>query len=365
MPNPPQTNPITLHPSLGRLDPQVVASGPAIPPQSRILLFSPAEWEEFINEWATSLGEYEQVGRTGGAGDKGCDVVGVPTLQSDIWDNFQCKHYDHPLAPGDIWIELGKVCFFTFSGAYTIPRRYRFVAPRDVGTSLASLLRKPADLKAGLLEVWATKCQNRITSTQPTPLTPALRAHIESMDFAIFSYQPVLQVIEAHKLTPYYVPRFGLGLPQRPATAAPSQVPGHHETRYVQQLLNAYGDNAGSTFTDHATLPQAYGKHFNRSRESFYAAESLRNFSRDTLPEGTFELLQDQVYDGVVDVCESSHACGFTRLKATTTQAAQLSITSSPLIGKTDVADMHGICHQLANTERLVWVPQEGEPDEI
>ena len=71
MPSPPQSNPITLHPSLGRLDPQVVASGPAIPPQSRIFLFSPAEWEAFINEWATGLGEYEQVGRTGGAGDKG------------------------------------------------------------------------------------------------------------------------------------------------------------------------------------------------------------------------------------------------------------------------------------------------------
>lgn len=360
MPSPPQTIPITLHPSLGRLDPQVVASGPAILPQARVLLFSAAEWEGFINEWAGSLAKYEHVERTGGAGDRGCDIVAFPSLAAQVWDNYQCKHYDHPLTPGDVWIELGKLCFYTFTGAYSIPRRYRFVAPRDVGTSLANLLRRPSELKAGLLQAWAAKCQTGITVTQPTPLTPNLRSHIEAMDFSIFGYQPVLQVIEAHKITPYYISRFGLGLPLRPAPATPSETPGGHETLYVQQLLEAYSDNAGTTFIDHTSLPGSYGRHFNRSRENFYAAESLRNFSRDTLPEGTFEHLQNQVFDGVIDVCESTHACGFSRLKATTTQAAQLSITSSPLIGKTDVADMHGICHQLANVERLVWVPREG-----
>ena len=360
MPSPPPTTPITLHPSLGSLDPQVVASGPAILPQARVFLFSAAEWEAFINEWAGSLEEYEQVERTGGAGDRGCDVVALTSLTTQVWDNYQCKHYDHPLTPGDIWLELGKVCYYTFAGAYSIPRRYRFVAPRDVGTSLANLLRRPAELKAGLLQAWSAKCENGITATQSTPLTPELQAHIGAIDFTIFGYQPVLQIIEAHKTTPYFVPRFGLGLPPRPAAATPSEDLAGHETRYVQQLLSAYSDNAGSTLTDHTSLPRAYEGHFKRSRENFYAAESLRNFSRDTLPEGTFEHLQNQVFDGVVDVCESTHACGFTRLKATTMQAAQLSITSSPLIGKTDVADMHGICHQLANTDRLVWVPEGG-----
>jgi transcriptional regulator with AAA-type ATPase domain len=32
----------------------------------------------------------------------------------------------HPLAPDDIWIELAKVCYFTFVGEYTLPRHYYF-----------------------------------------------------------------------------------------------------------------------------------------------------------------------------------------------------------------------------------------------
>jgi len=59
----------------------------------------------------------------------------------------------------------------------------------------------------------------------------------------------------------------------------------------------------------------------------------------------------------VIDVCESPQPCGFTRVNATTAQAAALSLTSSALLGRVDVADRHGICHQLANEDRLIWVP--------
>jgi hypothetical protein len=41
--------------------------------------------------------------------------------------------------------------------------------------------------------------------------------------------------------------------------------------------------------------------HLDRAREDFYRAESLRVFSRATVPEGTFETLQDEVFSGVVD----------------------------------------------------------------
>ena len=359
MPSKPQTRVITTHPALGRLDPATVASGPVIPPRLRVLLFSPSEWEQFINEWASSLPDYEQVERTGGAGDQGCDVVGLPELRTPtMWDNYQCKHYDHALMPSDIWVELGKVCFYSYRQDYSFPRRYKFVAPHDVGTSLAKLLRKPDELKRQLFTNWERHCRRKITTMQEVELDGALRSYIEALNFSVFGYKPLLQVIEDHKKTAHYVARFGLGLPQRPVNGLPPVLPQAAEARYVEQLLEAYGDNAGTAFTSHSGLPGNYDRHFKRARESFYAAESLRNFSRDTLPEGTFEHLKEQVHKGVVDVCEDEHACGFTRLKATTREAARLQITSSPLIGKTDVTDLQGICHQLANDDELIWVPK-------
>jgi hypothetical protein len=362
MANLPGSSPISLYPPLSKLDPFVVATGQPISPIERVALFSADQWEQFINEWASSLAEYAKVEHASGSGDKGCDVIGVVEEGGAIWDNYQCKHYDHRLTPSDVWVEFGKLCYYTMIGEYSLPRKYRFVAPRDVGTKLASLLRRPAVLKTELLKAWPTYCEGSITE-MPIPLSDALLSHIEGIDFSIFGYVPVLEVIKQHIKTPYFTPRFGLGLPPRPAAAPPPAEPTPEETRYVEQLFEAYSDNRKEPLTKTDELPEILLKHYHRSRESFYSAEALRNFSRDKLPGREFEDLQDQVCAGVVDTCEATHACGFTRLVATTNRSVELSITSSPLIGKTEVRDLHGICHQLANTDRLLWVPKKAGDD--
>ena len=103
--------------------------------------------------------------------------------------------------------------------------------------------------------------------------------------------------------------------------------------------------------------PMTKSSHNSTTRERFYHAESLRNFARDTVPEGTFDALKDEVYHGVVDVCEGAHPTGFERMRATVTQAAQVAVTSNPLAPATKAQDRQGICHQLANDDRLIWVP--------
>lgn len=351
--------PITVNAHIGNLDPLEVRSGPAIVPVERMKLFSPSDWEGFVNEWVSSLNEYSLVERLSGAGDMGCDIIGTvdSTLVDSPWDNYQCKHYDHPLAPSDVWLELGKFCYYTFTGAYTVPRRYNFVAPRGVGTKLARILKRPADLKAELITQWKAKCATGIVSGQTIPLSKVLLAHINDLNFSIFGYIPAQRLIEEHSKTRYFAVRFGLGLPQRPPTPHPPENPTDTETRYVQQLMAAYGDHLQSPVASHLALGPRLLRHFQRARESFYCAEALRNFSRDTLPDGAFENLQKQIHDGVVDLAEAAHACGLTRLKATTAQAATLSITSSALMGRVEVADRHGVCHQLANEDRLTWVP--------
>jgi hypothetical protein len=95
--------------------------------------------------------------------------------------------------------------------------------------------------------------------------------------------------------------------------------------------------------------------HYHRQREYFYHAESLRNFARDTVPSGTFESLQDEVHAGVVDISEAVHLDGLACLNAVTQAAQELQLTENGLISVVKIQDRRGICHQLANVDRLRW----------
>jgi hypothetical protein len=80
--------------------------GPYIPPQQQILLYSDSEWEGFVHEWAHYCLKklYAQVQRFSGAGERGIDIAGFTDANKlqGVWDNFQCKHYDHALRPSDV-----------------------------------------------------------------------------------------------------------------------------------------------------------------------------------------------------------------------------------------------------------------------
>lgn len=108
----------------------VVAAGLPIPPIERIRIFSAGQWEDFVLEWADSFrDQYSIVERCGGSGDMGRDIIAFDKVDPVIWDNFQCKHYKAGLTPGDIWVELGKLVYYTYTKEYTYPRKYVFVAP--------------------------------------------------------------------------------------------------------------------------------------------------------------------------------------------------------------------------------------------
>jgi hypothetical protein len=156
-----------------------VIAGPPIAPIDRLKLYDGGQWEQFVLEWADSLRtRYESVEQHGGAGDLGCDVVAYLRDGDGAWDNYQCKHYDHRLAPGDVWPEIGKLVVHTHRGALSVPERYVFVAPQGAGTKLAKLLRQPDALRAGLLEAWDKSCRTRVVSDTPVELDDTLRAYI-------------------------------------------------------------------------------------------------------------------------------------------------------------------------------------------
>ncbi len=182
-------------------------------------------------------------------------------------------------------------------------------------------------------------------------------SYAEAFDYSIFDALTSLQIVDIHRKGPYFSARFGGGLPPRPATTVLPKTIAPGESRYVGHLLNAYADHkqvSGASVDDLSSWPPLQ-RHFRRQREAFYQAENLRVFSRDTVPPGTFEALQKNIYDGVIDVHDAEHSDGYERVRKVTEAARQLQVTANALISSANPADRDGICHQLANEDRLTW----------
>ncbi len=344
-----------------------VYSGPHIPAIKRIKLFSPNEWEEFVEEWLlTKINSYHSIERLGGAGDQGRDVVGYisdPNQPNYTWDNFQCKHYDHALRPTDVWTEFGKLCYFTYKGNFPVPKKYYFVAPLGIGTGLSDLLRKPDKLKEGLIKNWNKYCQDKITKKESIKLDKNLLTYLDNFDFSIFYKITPLQLVTEHKETRHYVTRFGGGLPERPEREPTPENIADYELPYINMLLKAYSSVGVESFHHIKDLfsVHKYNNHLSRARECFHHAEQLKNFSRDTLPPGIFDSFKDEIFSGTIDVSEDEHASGFTCVKAVEKESRKLIITANPLSLCSDGNDRVGVCHHLANESKLDWLGDESE----
>ncbi|WP_027237584.1 ABC-three component system protein [Leisingera caerulea] len=332
---------------------------PTFQPQQLILLFDPDQWEEFILEWAhQKKKEYTLVSRLGGANDYGIDVAAFRTAEGfqGSWDNYQCKHYADPLTPSDALPEIGKILWHSYNKKITVPDNYFFFAPKDCGAKLKKLLLDKPKLKQEVTSRWDKTIAPNITSKEAIPLSGSFEAYVTKFNFNIFQYKPSLDVIDEHRATPYHAARFGGGLCPRPASISPPIAPSSDENRYIEQLLEAYSD-CGQEIkgVDELASHKEFQDHFNRSRQVFYEAESLVNFARDSVPKGTFEALQDEVFHGVKDTEEEDYETGYKRVKAVTKEASKLNYSANGLSGVVTVKDLRGICHQLANGDRLTW----------
>lgn len=339
-----------------------VAVGLPIPPIERIRIFSNSQWEDFVLEWADSLRDlYGTVERCGGSGDMGRDIIAFDKDNSSIWDNYQCKHYKSALAPSNIWVELGKLVYYTFNNEYTYPRKYFFVAPQGAGTTLSNLLRDAGKLKTKLIENWDKHCKSDITSTAVVELDATLRAYLNGLDFSIFEAVPPLRIIDQHAKTRWYATRFGGGLPARPKMVDPPATVEDHEIKYVRRLFDAYSDHLQPVVVSKVEdldldAHEDFKEHFNDARREFYSAEALRAFSRDTLPPGAFEELQNELHCGIKDEIRSKHPDGYMRALSVVKTAKLLPITDHALKERLSIHDRGGICHQLANDGKVKWV---------
>lgn len=345
------------------LGPSLYLAGPPVTPAQRIFFYSSGEWEEFIKEWALGLGQaYVQVKRLGGSGDAGIDVAGFKSDQQleGPWDCFQGKHYAGPLSAADVWPEILKVLLHVNAGDYVMPDTYSFLAPKGCSTTLNRLLSKPSSLQKLFLEA-AADGKSLVKNIDEDALG-CVHDLARKTDFSMFRSVELHEALDTHKKTAHYVARFGGAyLPTPKPFSEPPDELGEHEVTYISELRKVYAENCKTDLVEAVALGAhpTFGEHFRRQRFSFYAAESIRMDARDAVPEGTFDKLQDDVHEGVVETAAAHHDSGMKRLTAVLEHSTMVDLSAHPLVSWASPQARKGICHQLANEERLTWTHGE------
>lgn len=337
--------------------------GKPVPPIKRLQLIDEDTYEEIILCWAKEYlkNKYETVIQLGGARDKGRDVCGYTDFKGDKFDLYQCKHYSKQLTYSSIRLEFAKLIYYTCYKHYGIPQKYYFVAPQGISSTLLDLIKDEKKLKDTLIKDWKSKFEGRITKKEDDSLTTELKEYLMDFDFSIMHTLEPADFLYQFQTTSYYSYYFGGGLKKRRnLNIEVSESIADREINYVSQLLDAYQDYSKRTVktVDDIQENQELKSHFDRSRNCFYFAEALSQFSRDNIASeiDSFEELKDEVFEQVVDVCNQEYKDGYRRLLATTNSAKSATFQSNALFPELKPQDKTGICHHLANEFKLKWV---------
>jgi hypothetical protein len=339
-------------------------SGAWVEPIKRLSIFDADEFEIFVEQWASEylLHKYYQVQKRGGSGDKGRDVVAwidSPDVSPRKWDSYQCKHYKNPLMPSDFWLELGKLCYYTFIGDFTTPETYYVVASLGVGTTLQDYIDDPEQLRTRLIENWQKYCEDHITASARIALEGDFETYVNQFDFSIIQSLSPNTLIDQHSHTKYHAYVFGTKLEPRPSVPSPPSNVAPFETRYIQNIYDAFADHLKVEVRDRDGFANA--EHlvhaFDHARESFYSAEALKEFARDNLPDNSYFIdILKQFFDGLQVVLYEPHVDGFSRMLAAHKLSTTLQIDSNALRDVIRSNDRVGMCHQLSNEGKIKWI---------
>ncbi|MFJ9893539.1 ABC-three component system protein [Streptomyces sp. NPDC091280] len=333
-------------------------------PKKIVSFYDPDEFEEFVKEWVPALEpQYILVERHGGSGDHGIDVAGCLSRErlEGEWHNYQCKRYAAAVTWSTAAQEMRKMFVAAADGEFTVPTRYVFVAP-VISRSLPRQFAKPTECRAKFLQELSTTRDKLVVN-----LTGEQRRAVQELaaatDFAMFECIDLDEMLALHKTTPHWLDRF----PHAPFEGGPQTMlpPAQHredEARYVQHLVDVYREHFPGTIN---SLEEVAGvgeadEHLKRQRVAFYAAEALRVFARDATRPAYFDQVKQDVYDIVVETAARAYPDGWERHSAVMEAAGTVQLTQTALASFAGARARKGVCHHLANEDRLTWC-REGE----
>lgn len=345
-----------------RIDIELYSTDSYIAPIDKVRVMDEDSFEQFTVEWLYGCKKsiYSSIQRIGGSGDKGRDIIAK--YDDGSVDYYQCKHYNAALTPTDFYLELGKLCYYTYKKEIPIPRKYYIIASNDVGPSLQDLLDNTSKLRLKLLQYWDQYCRNKITKSTQVFLDAAFSEYINIFDFSIIETYPMAQVIDEYLGTIYGSIRFGGRKISLPTLLMPINTEEPEEMNYISALLEAYSDELGIPIDSTDSLKEhgSFFEHFNRQRKDYYSVETIRRFVRDTLTDSQqIDILKEEIYDGIIDTHERDYDSGYKRLVADLEQASVVNTSKCLLDSKLHIIGNNmrkGTCHMLVNDNRLRWV---------
>lgn len=146
------------------------------------------------------------------------------------------------LGPSNFYLELGKLCYYTYKKEIPVPKEYYIIASHDVGPSLQDLIDNPSQLLAKLKENWDTYCKSKITKLAEVQLDNPFSEHINSFDFTIIKTYPMAQIVDEYLKTIYGNIRFGGRRLNLPMTISPTELIVSDEMQYISALFEAYSE---------------------------------------------------------------------------------------------------------------------------
>lgn len=347
----------------GRLSIQEILGGTVEPAINKMRRISADDFEDLIYEWIDEYlnSKYDKIQQYGGAGDKGRDIVGFYT--NGKIDIYQCKHYSSLLSPSEFWVELGKLCYYTFNKDYPIPEKYVIMTSRGVGPKLLDYINNPTRINNDLIIEWDDKCKSEITKIKDINLTGVFKTYVSNFDFSILKNKVPQELINEYKKTSYYPQRFGGGLIKyRDVIPPPAKKIEKRELNYTNLLFEAYSDEIGKSITKKSELekisPQ-FSEHLEEERASFYCTESLERFSRDNFADLKVQPFTEMKDDSLALLKSklriSSFVKSLDRLDEAKLCVAQQAFSGNPLHREIRALDKTGMCHYLANEKKLKW----------
>lgn len=336
--------------------------------------YSPEDWEELIERWVykkySPNSESESVGAGGyrierltGSGDQGVDIGVFKNTENGKggfngeWYCYQAKLYKKKLTYSDVLPEIFKVIRHVHAGHYVAPKEYYFVASNGFTPGVKNLLGNSDRLKERISDDIDKPA--RYAKGCPKAYLEELKDTVGSMDFSIFKTMSRKHLISEDETTTFYISREQSELPERYNNMKPGPALSADEDVYVRKLLDIYYEGKSPTPSPFSLddVPPDNQDHFQRQRESFYSAENLRLYARESVPSGTYEKLQEDILAGVIETAEDDHANGMKRLRAVQDKAELMPLDRHEILKSTIIPqDRRGICHQLANEDKLTWV---------
>jgi len=250
--------------------------------------------------------------------------------------------------------DAGKIIFHAFRGEFAPPRQCSFVAPRGPSTALRKLLLNPDKFRDEVIATWDVRVAPNVVEGEKHILAGDLDAYVRNYDFTSFTFATLEEVLDDHRKTAYWSSRFGGELPF-PNLGVTPDVIAPEETVYVSKLLEVYAEEIGTPIecADDLSAHIEWRNDLQKQRVRFYDAEAFMATYRDQTEPGTIESFADEIMD-TIDPVLGTTSSAHDRL-STALSAAGQAAPASVLTPRAKIRVKQGVCHQLANADRITW----------